>query len=82
VQITYLDEQQHADVRQESALLAQIEAPGSAVTYVLNWQGLDVIMLTDSVTGQSILIEPDVVDAGRGGSVHDQARDAFRDAAS
>jgi hypothetical protein len=77
-----LDEQQHADMRDESTLLAQLEAPGAAVTYILNWQGLDVILITDSITGHSILVEPDVVDSGRGGSVHAQARAELEDLAS
>ena len=77
MQITYLDVQQHADLRDESTLLAQMEAPGASMTYVLNWQGLDVILIADSITGLSVLVEPDVVDPGRGGSVHAQARAAL-----
>jgi hypothetical protein len=82
VQITYLDANQCADVIEESKLLTRIEAPGSAVTHVMTRYGVDIIMLTDSVTGESILIEPDWVDQDRGGSIHDQARDVLRDAPS
>ena len=82
MQITYLDANQCADVIEESTLLTKIEAPGSSVTYVMNRDGVDILMFTDAITGACVVVEPDSLDDERGGSVHNQARDVFRDSGS
>lgn len=82
MQVTYIDAQQCADVLEESVVLTKIEAPGSAVTYILTRDGVDILMFTDAVTGASVVVEPDSRDDDRGGSVHDQARDVFWDSTS
>jgi hypothetical protein len=77
MQITYLNQQEGADVLEQSEIVAELEAPGSSVTFLLVWDRRDVVMVADGLSGACLVIENDDVDTDRGGSAHSQARKAL-----
>jgi hypothetical protein len=66
MQITYLDAAQGVEALESYTVLTKIEAPGAAVTYLMTRAGLDVVLIMDSVSGASVVVEPDSVDHDRG----------------
>ena len=85
MQINFLDIEQTADMLadQESERLSTIQGPGTGVTtHVMHHLGRDVLLIVDSDTGESIVIEPPEAFDHESGSIHDQARAMFGNAAN
>ena len=85
MQINFLDIEQTADMLadQESERLSTIEGPGTGVTtHVMHHLGRDVLLIVDSNTGESVVIEPPESFDHETGSIHDQARAMFGNAAN
>jgi hypothetical protein len=55
-------------------ILHVIEAPGANNTYVAVLDGIDVLIVTDTMTGSAVVIYPCSEDQEAGGSVHAHAR--------
>jgi hypothetical protein len=55
-------------------ILDVVEAPGAAQTYVAVLDGIDVLIVTDAMTGGAVVIHGCRHDYESGGSIHDHAR--------
>jgi hypothetical protein len=67
----------HEDFSQtirEANILATLEGPGTAKTYVCERDGADIMIIADPLSGDAIVIHPCSQDSESGGSVHDHAR--------
>ena len=84
MQINFLDIEQTADMLadHESDRLSTIEGPGSSTTHVMHHLGRDVLLIVDSATGESIVIEPPEAFDHEAGSIHDMARNVYGEAAN
>ncbi len=55
-------------------ILTTIEAPGTSNTYVAVLDGIDVLIVTDILTGGAIVVTDSDQDHESGGGIHDHAR--------
>jgi hypothetical protein len=55
-------------------ILDIVEAPGAAQTYVAVLDGIDVLIVTDAITGGAVVVQGCHLDHESGGSIHDHAR--------
>lgn len=55
-------------------VLHTVEAPGAAQTYVAVLDGIDVLIVTDAMTGGAIVVTDSSQDHEAGGGIHDHAR--------
>lgn len=62
----YLDIMAHADV------FKSLETAGGLLIHVAEYAGNEVLVITEPITGNALVIESD--DTPYGGSIHDQAR--------
>jgi len=58
----------------EANILATLEGPGMAKTYVCERDGADILIIADPVSGGAIVVHPCSGDLEAGGSIHDHAR--------
>lgn len=84
MQINFLDIEQIADMLadQETDRLSTIEGPGTSTTHVLHHLGRDVLLIVDSTTGEGVVVEPPEAFDHETGSIHDQAREVYGEAAN
>lgn len=77
MQLTFLETADVADFLEQAQVLATFEGPGSGRTYVMRFDGRDLIAVMDSVTGSCAVIDStDGLDDG-GGSIHQQVLEVF-----
>lgn len=55
-------------------ILHMVEAPGASQSYVATLDGAEVLIVTDSGTGDALIIHDHHGDAEAGGSIHWHAR--------
>jgi Ethanolamine utilization protein EutJ (predicted chaperonin) len=76
MQVTAIDHVLFADLITSAGceLLHTVEAPGAAQAYVAVLDGIDILIVTDAMTGGAIVITDSGQDHESGGSIHDHAR--------
>jgi hypothetical protein len=58
----------------EANILATLEGPGMAQTYVCERDGAEILIIADPVSGDAIVIHLCSQDSESGGSIHSHAR--------
>lgn len=71
---TILTHETFAQTISEVHILATLAGPGTAQTYVCERNGADILIITDSLSGDAIVIHPCSEDSESGGSIHQHAR--------
>jgi hypothetical protein len=76
MQVTAIDYVLFADLITSARceLLHTVEAPGAGQTHVAVLDGIDVLIISDTMTGGAIVITDSDEDHESGGSIHDHAR--------
>lgn len=78
MQLHHIDTQQLADTLEQSKILAQLEGPGPMTTYVLRYEGQDILIHTPNGSEWSTVVYPCSSFDREDGSIHDQARETLQ----
>ncbi len=75
MQVTFLDAAQLAETLADSQVLDILEGPGASQTFVVEYGGQDMLLVTDWISGMAVAIHPCHSFDHEMGSVHDNARE-------
>jgi hypothetical protein len=72
--VSIINHETFAETICEAKILTTLEGPGAAQTYVCEHGGVDILIISDPVSGGAIVVHSCAEDREAGGSVHDHAR--------
>lgn len=77
MQLNFIDAVQLAETLADSHVLSILEGPGSSKTYVVEYGGQDMLLVSDWISGEAVAIYPCSSFDGEVGSIHDNAREVM-----